>query len=216
MIPELSTPAAEKETSRVEAFSDGIFAIAITLLVLNLKVPDPHSISPLSASALVQVLSHQWPAYLALATSFATILIMWVNHHYLFKLVRRADTLFLFANGFLLMLVTIVPFPTALVAEYLETPAASVACAIYAGFFVLINLSYNLLWFAAAHHHRLLKPTVSTTQIRTLTRNYWLGVPLYLAATLLAFWHAEVSAGICSGLWIFWACTAYERRPVYT
>jgi uncharacterized membrane protein len=200
---EKQEPSIEKETNRMEAFSDGVFAIAITLLVLDLKVPPPQEAA--SAVALAGALFRQWPSYLSFLTSFATILIMWVNHHGIFKLVHKSDTLFLFANGFLLLLVTIVPFPTAVVAEYLTTPAAPSACALYAGVFVVINVAYNLLWWSAAHHHRLLKPTVSPSQVNRFTHHYLLGFPLYLIATVLAFWNAYVSIGICFCLWIFWA-----------
>src|SRR5579863_1707260 len=117
----------EKETGRLEAFSDGVFAIAITLLVLELKVPHAGADGKISASALGASLLHEWPSYLALVTSFFTVLIMWVHHHILFKLVRKADAKLLFANGFLLLLVSVVPFPTAVVAEYLATPAAPAA-----------------------------------------------------------------------------------------
>ncbi len=134
----------EKETGRLEAFSDGVFAVAITLLVLNLVVPDLPSRSETPA-VLTAALGREWPSYLAFVTSFGTILIMWVNHHALFKLVRRSDTLFMFANGFLLLLVTAVPFATALVARYLVTPAAPTACAVYAGGFAVVNIAFNLL-----------------------------------------------------------------------
>ena len=121
-----------------------MFAIAITLLVLDLKVPSLTSVSP---AALAEALWAGWPSYLTFVLSFATILIMWIYHHRLFQAVRRAETVLLFSNGLLLLLVTAVPFPTALVAAYLTTPAAPVACATYAGFFVLIDLAYNLLWW---------------------------------------------------------------------
>lgn len=203
-------PEGDKETSRIEAFSDGVFAIAITLLVLDLKVPPPEGL--VSAPQLVALLLTQWPAYLAFLTSFATILIMWENHHAMFKLVGRSDTALMYANGFLLLLVTAVPFPTSLVADYLTTPAASLAAAIYSGVFLVGALAYNVLWFSISHNHRLLKPTVSSSQVRVLSRSYPLGVPLYLAATILAFWNAYVSVGICVGLWIVWVWTGSVRR----
>src|SRR5690349_4976311 len=117
----------EKETGRLESFSDGVFAVAITLLVIDLKVPqvDVNAASP--SLELARALLKQWPSYLTFVTSFATILIMWVNHHNLFKLIQRTDTHFLFINGLLLLLVTSVPFPTALVSQYLTSSAASVA-----------------------------------------------------------------------------------------
>jgi uncharacterized membrane protein len=161
----------------------------------------------------VSKLLNLWPSYLAFFISFATILIMWISHHSMFKLINKSDTLFMFANGFLLLLVTTVPFPTQLVATYLTTPVAGVACAIYAGLFMIINLAYNLLWWLAAHQYRLLKDHVSPVLIKTRSRNYLLGVPSYLLALVLAFWNPAVSMGICSVLWLFWAFTNYERKP---
>jgi uncharacterized membrane protein len=146
-------------------------------------------------------------------TSFATILIIWASHHSIFKLVYKVDTPFLFANGLLLLLVTVVPFPTSLVAQYLSTPAAALACAVYAGVFVVINLAYNLLWWAAVRQRRLLHPAVTDRQVKRLTRHILLGLPVYLLATLLAFWSPYASLGLCSCLWIFWAFTFYEPSP---
>jgi uncharacterized membrane protein len=162
--------------------------------------------------ALGSALLAQWPSYLTFITSFATILIMWVSHHGIFKMVYRANTPFLFANGLLLLLVTVVPFPTSLVAQYLSTPAAALACAVYAGIFVVINVAYNLLWWAALRQ-RLLHPAVTPRQVKRLTRNFLLGFPVYGLSTLLAFWNPYVSLGLCSCLWIFWAFSFYEGSP---
>src|SRR5713226_9617300 len=105
-MPEQTQAAAsrEKETGRLEAFSDGVFAIAITLLALELKVPH-FAGSGNMAARLISGLTHQWPSYFAFLTSVFTVLIMWVHHHAIFRLVRGADVTLLFANGFLLMLV---------------------------------------------------------------------------------------------------------------
>ena len=211
MIEEQQETRGEKETGRLEAFSDGVFAVAITLLVFSLQVPT--LTSPFTSERLVGMLLMRWPSYLAFYVSFATILIMWISHHSMFKLIDKSDTPFMFANGFLLLLVTTVPFPTQLVAIYLTTPVAGVVCAIYAGLFVIINLAFNLLWWLAAHQYRLLKDPVSPVVIQTRSRNYALGVPCYLLALLLAFWSPAVSIGMCSVLWLFWAFTTYERRP---
>ena len=210
MIGERQETSGEKETGRLEAFSDGVFAVAITLLVFSLQVPT--LVSPYTSEHLVGMLLMHWPSYLAFFISFATILIMWISHHVMFKLINKSDTLFMFANGFLLLLVTTVPFPTQLIATYLATPVAGVACAIYAGLFMIINLAYNLLWWLAAHQSRLLKDHVSPALIKTRSRNYALGVPCYLLALVLAFWNPAVSIGICSVLWLFWSFTTYERQ----
>ena len=202
----MGAPVEEKETGRIEAFSDGVFAIAVTLLVLELKVPSLPGGG--AGNALAAALLRQWPSYLAFVTSFFTILIMWANHHAIFNLVRRSDAEFLFANGFLLLLVTVVPFPTALLAQYLDKPGAPVAAAVYAGTFVLAGLAYNVLWRSAIRDRRLLKSGVRDETIHEMTRRYRLGVPMYLVATAAAFVSVTISVAICVGLWVFWIATA--------
>ncbi len=203
--------STEKETGRLESFSDGVFAVAITLLVLNLVVPE---LRTPTSRALTAALGQEWTEYLAFVTSFGTILIMWINHHTIFRLVRQLDTLFMFANGFLLLMVTIVPFLTALVARYLSTPAAPVACAVYAGGFAVGNIAYILLWRSIAHERRLLHPHIPQARVDGLTRSYLTGFPIYLAAMAIAiYWNAYVSIALCFGLWIVWAITGYERLP---
>ena len=198
-----------KEMTRIEAFSDGVFAIAVTLLVLELKVP--HLDEGATSARLARALLDQWPSYAAFLTSFATILVMWINHHGVFKLVRRPDSLFMFANGFLLLFVTVVPFPTALVAAYLTRSGADVAVAVYCGTYVMLSIAYNLLWRAASHRRRLLKASVTDEQVRRIGRNYLLGLPVYLAATMLAFVNAYAAMAVCSSLWILWARMSYEK-----
>src|SRR5271165_2842960 len=123
-------PMPEKETGRLEAFSDGVFAIAITLLILELKVPSLIA-ADVSAPALGKALLQQWPSYFSLVTSFFTILVMWVHHHAIFSHVRKCDAWVHFANGCLLLAVTFVPYPTSVLAAYLETPAAKAAAIFY-------------------------------------------------------------------------------------
>jgi len=203
-----------KETGRIEAFSDGVFAVAITLLVFDLKVPTPSALEAITVAGLAKALYQQWPSYLAFVTSFATILIMWVSHHSIFKMVYKSDSPFLFANGLLLMLVTVVPFPTSLVSEYLTTPAAAIACAVYAGLFVLINIAYNLLWWTASHKRTLLNPDVSPAQVKIHARSIYVGFPIYLLATLLAFLNPYLTISICTVMWIYWIFTFAERGSI--
>ena len=145
----------EKETGRVEAFSDGVFAIAITLLALNMKVPGRADLAGMHAT-LFDALLAQWPAYLAYLISFLTVLIMWVNHHRMFRNIRRTDHSFMMLNGLLLMWVTLVPFPTAMLAEYINHPYARVAAAVYSATFVLIGVTFTALWWYASSGNRLL------------------------------------------------------------
>ncbi len=206
LTPQENTTQKEGGTARLEAFSDGIFAVAITLLVLDLKVPTLTSVSP---AALAQALWARWPNYLTFVISFATILIMWVYHHNLFKSVKQPEKLLLFSNGLLLLLVTLVPFPTALVGAYLTTPAASVACATYAGFFVLIDSAYNLLWWVV--YRQQPEDHVRETRLPRSRLISLLGLPCYLIATVAAFWSPILSLGICGALWIVWAITEPRR-----
>lgn len=198
----------EGGTERIMAFSDGVFAIAITLLVLDLKVPI--GLNPINSAELASALLQRWPNYLILVISFATILIMWVYHHNLFQWAKKAETSLLFGNGLLLLLVTIVPFPTALVGEYLTTPAATAACATYAGFFALIDLSYNLLWWIVSRQqpgYRFERNRLPASMMIS-----FLGFPCYLAATLAAFLSPILTLVICCILWVVWAVTAHTQR----
>ena len=101
-------------------------------------------------------------------------------------------------------MVTVVPFPTALLAEYLQRPGASVAATAYGGTFVAAGVAYNLLWRTVIAGRRLLRAGVSEQKIQAMTRSYRLGVPLYLVATAGAFVSVYITVGICVGLWVFW------------
>jgi TMEM175 potassium channel family protein len=189
------------ETARIEAFSDGVFAIAITLLVLDIKVPRELT----AGDTLGRALARQWPAYLALVTSFATILIMWINHHRLFTLIGRFDHGLLFYNGLLLFGVIIVPFPTALVAEYLGRPGQYLAAAIYNGTFFVIAVFFNLLWRSASKSHRLIDPAADRRAVQAVTESYRWGPFMYVAAFALAFVSVTASLALNLSLAVYFA-----------
>ncbi len=197
------TDQEPKETGRVEAFSDGVFAIAITLLGLDLKVP--HLQEPVSATVLIAWLGRQWPTYMAFLSSFVTILIMWMNHHRVFSAIGAVDGPLMFLNGALLLLVTAVPFATALLADYYLTPAASVGCAVYAGMFVLISMAFSMLWFWAARGRRLLRAHVTSQLADRIGVQLSLGLPFYVVATVVAFVNVHVSMAFVILLWVYWA-----------
>lgn len=198
----------EKETGRVEAFSDGVFAVAITLLALDLQVPKlGNATTPLP---LALALAKQWPAYLGFVTSFFTVLIMWVSHHGAFKLIQRTNARLLFVNGYLLMMTTAVPFSTSLVTQYLQSSAARTACAVYGGTFVLCSLGYTGLLLVATHDRELLKASVSEHTIDKIWRSWRWGTPMYLVATVGAFASPYITIGICTALWVYWAAVAKE------
>ncbi len=194
---------AEKETARIEAFSDGVFAIAITLLILELRVP-PGLARPRLAAALLA----EWPSYAAFLVSFATIGIMWLNHHRLFTLIRRATHTLMLLNTLLLLGVTAVPFPTALVADYLGHDGAVLAAAVYCGWFVLIAVAFNLLWGYAASAARrppVLRVPPESAEVRAITAAYRFGPVSYAVAFALSFWQPAAGVAICGALALFFA-----------
>ena len=198
---------AEKETGRVEAFSDGVFAIAITLLILEIKVP---KLSHGSTSAsLAKALLDLWPSYFAFLLSFFAILIMWINHHGLFNMVRRVSPGFLYANGFLLLLVSFVPFPTSLLAEYLDGKALNTAAAFYCGTFIFISIGYNLIWQSVVRGD-LLHHGISAAHIRKITLAYRYGMAVYVASTVIAMFYGYLGLGMNLSLWVLWAVLGYK------
>jgi len=130
-------------TGRLETFADGVFAIAATLLILNVTVPRPGN------GNLAHELGTHWPSYVAYAVSFLTIGIMWVNHHFVLTQIGRADRAFLFLNIFLLLCVAFVPFPTRLLAEALRTPDARAAAVAYGVTMTTTAVFFNALWLYA-------------------------------------------------------------------
>ena len=184
----------EKETARVEAFSDGVFAIAITLLILDLKVP--RGLPP--GADLARTLAAQWPSWVAFLCSFLTIGIMWLNHHRLFSLIRRSDDRLLILNGLLLLGVTIVPFPTSVLAEHLSGPHARVAATLYSTHGLIVALFFIGLWRHAALGRRLLGRRITPEAARDIWRQYRYGPLLYMAAVGLSL--VSAYAGVAANL----------------
>lgn len=198
----------EKETGRVEAFSDGVIAIAITLLILEIKVP---KIADTASVGLWAKLLDLWPSFLAFAMSFGTILVMWVNHHRIFRLVRTTDYPFLYWNGFLLLTITFVPFPTAVLAEHLACAEATTAAAFYAGTMVAIACAYNGVWRHLGRHPGLLLNSADPEEIAAISRQYRFGPLFYVFAFGLAFVSVAASIATCLALAVFFA---FAGRPI--
>jgi uncharacterized membrane protein len=192
----------------VEAFSDGVFAIAITLLILEIRVPHGDGGGGGSLWAALLAL---WPSYIAFLMSFVVILIMWVNHHELLRMLRAVNYPFLYANGFLLLTVTFIPFPTAVLAANLDTPGAKTAVAFYCGTFVANALIWNLL-FATMVRGGLLKPDVSGTTVATVRRTYYAGVSVYALAMALAFVRPALGLVLNGALCIVWIRLGYRSE----
>jgi uncharacterized membrane protein len=187
----------QRETTRIEAFSDGVIAIAITLLVLELRVPPIEDASP---SELWQALRDLWPGYLGYVISFATIGIMWANHHTIFRYISRTDHYLILTNLLFLFFLATVPFPTALMADYLGHPAERVGVIVYSGWFLLTALSYNLLWRYASTGNRLIDPRADPAGVATVSSRFNLGPPSYLLAFILAFVNSAACLALIFGL----------------
>jgi uncharacterized membrane protein len=181
--PEVGT---DFSTARLEAFSDGVFAIAITLLVLNLKVPQPDS---LHGQTLADALGHQWPAYFAYLVSFLVIGIIWINHHAMCALARRVGRRTLFANLVLLLTVSVIPYPTSLLATYLtaDNADAHTAAAIYAATMVAMGLTFTVLFLSFARDARAQHSPISQADLSSALRRFGVGGLAYLATVGLAY-----------------------------
>jgi uncharacterized membrane protein len=154
------------DTNRLEAFSDGVFAIAITLLVLEIKVPH-------SGEALGAELLSLWPSYFAYSVSFIVIGAIWINHHAMFDHIVRADHQILLLNTLQLMFIAFLPFPTAVLADALHNRAdEAVATAFYGGTLAVIGVLVTAMWYYAAHEHRLLSESISRDEARRFGRRF--------------------------------------------
>jgi uncharacterized membrane protein len=183
-------------TSRLEAFSDGVFAIAATLLILNVSV---------TSGTLSEELVKIWPSYVAYAVSFVTIGIIWANHHTVMSQISHVNRTFLVINTLFLTVVAFIPFPTHLLSEYILKPEGAKAAAIVYGITgTLVAVSFNVLWRYAASGRRLLKANASSRMVDGISRSYLPGPFLYAAATVVAVWNPVVSAGVYAAIALFY------------
>ena len=184
---------------RLEAFSDGVFAIAITLLVLEIHVPTIEEGT--TSTAIVDGLARLWPSYVGYVVSFLTIGNAWINHHNLFRLVGRVSHSVLITNLFLLLAIGFMPFPTALLADTLGKPGEQVGVVVYAGTFVFTAVVFNLLWLAVK---KVLRPGAPQAAIEAINRSYRLGPPISAAALVIAFVNPTVGISVIAGLMILY------------
>jgi uncharacterized membrane protein len=187
-----------RSPERLEAFSDGVFAIAITLLVLEIRVPSGDQVA--DSDALIKALGALWPSYIGYAISFVTIGIMWANHHNLFRLVGRVSHGLILSNLLLLLLIGFVPFPTALLAATLEEPTAQIGVLVYAATFVGVAIAFNILWYEIRIRPGVLRADVDPWSVAAITRSYRLGPPGYLVAFVAALINPWLGMSVIIGL----------------
>lgn len=189
------------ESGRVEAFSDGVFAIAITLLILDVKAP-----SKGSGRSLAFQLTHQWPQYDAYVVSFLVIGIMWANHHQVFSYVARVDRTLLFLNLLLLMGVSALPWATSVVSSYLDQPkGAQLAVAVYGGFMVVHALTFTALWWWLTRSGHLFDARVDEVLAKATRSRFALGTVVYPVLMGLSFVNALLTLALHGVVAVYYA-----------
>jgi len=199
-------------TSRLEAFSDGVIAVAITLLVLDLRVP-----RPAGTGSLARHLIEQWPGFAAYVVSFLTIGVIWINHNAMLRRLASADHSILTFNVLLLMCIVVLPFTTSLMAEYLTAPTGQhLAAEIYGG-----SLLVFALVFLAMQRHvlinraQLLRDPTPPVMRRSILRRTAVGVLPYLLATVGGLLSPYFTLTISAAVAVFYSLPAPDRsRPM--
>jgi len=214
----------ENSTDRLLTLSDGVFAVAITLLVLDIKVPHPSAVSDgvttptgHAATTLLAVFAAflpVWPALAGYVLSFVTIGIMWTNHCVLFRYIKRNDSLLTAANSLLLLIVAFVPFVTAVLSEYLVLPAPypQAATLIYAGTNCLMAVAFNLLWNHAARDYQLLDRSLDPRLFDHVTKRYRYGPLIYAICFVLGFVNVPLTLSVIALLAIYFALPYGEEE----
>ena len=196
----------------MEAFSDGVIAVAITLLVLGIQVPEPAR-----NQNLLDELARHWPSYAAYVTSFLTIGIIWINHHAMIDRLRRTDHVILILNLVLLMSIGIIPFATSLMAAYLrQSSGESVAAAVYSGSFLVMSIAFAILnWAILLEKAGQIGDELSLAQRRAILRRSIIGLIPYALATALAFVSPYLTLAICAVVAAYYAHPAASgvQRP---
>ena len=195
---------ATRDPSRLVAFSDAVMAIAVTLLVLEIRPPDPHD--------LVHGLATLWPSYLAYGLTFMLIGQIWANHHVMFDQIRTADRMVLFLNTVLLMDIAFLPFAASVLASAFRDGAGERAAVVLHGItFEVAAILFNLIWWYVRRDRQLLRPDIDATGIRSIGRRFQLALAWIATGTLVgAFVPALGVAVIAAFIPFYWLPIAGE------
>lgn len=199
----LTATDPEKSTTRLEAFSDGVFAIAITLLGLEMKVPSV--LESNENGGLARFLLRQWPVYASFFISFFIILVIWLSHHQLFKLVHSMNKPLYFSNALLLCIVILVPFTTELVAEYFNTVYRNIAILVYTCLAVPVGFSFVAMLRVIMHYPAIRKKETDLTRVKRWCFRMWITTGFFILASLLVLIAPYVSLSIIFVAALFWS-----------
>jgi uncharacterized membrane protein len=192
-----------RDTNRLEAFSDGVIAIAITLLIIEIHVPDVKETE--DGRHLWSHLWDLWPSYVGYLISFVVIGIMWANHHNIFKHIARVDHYLILINTIFLLFVCFIPFTTGVLAEYLGHEGEKTATIVYSGWFFATAIAYHLVWRYPSKIGHLLDPETDPAAVATITRRFNFGPPSYGLAFAVAFVYPPASLAILGLLALLYA-----------
>ena len=202
----------ENETVRLEAFSDGVFSILITLLTFELKAPELKE--AYTSWQLFVSLVNRWPVYVAFLLSFATIFVIWVNHHRMFNMIRRSDARFMYYNGLLLLLTSLIPFTANILARYIQTSATELAAAMTMTLYGAIAGTLYLMWSHATHDYQLLKRPAADVRIRSVRSGFLISMAVYGVSALISLVFPPVSLLIGALMVVYLARLKYHRQKV--
>jgi uncharacterized membrane protein len=193
----------EKKTGRLEAFSDGIFGVAITLLAIEIGIKE---YGGATNANLWEKIKENWPEYFTYFNSFATVLLIWMGHHNIFNKIYRSNRTIVLLNGLVLMFVVLFPFPTRTVGNFIGTEAVNTAVAFYAGFTGIIVLCMLLLNLAIIRNYQILiNPDKSLPWLKVQVKQQLMAILIYAVAAIVAFYAPAIALIITFLMWVFWA-----------
>ena len=199
--------------TRLEIFCDAVFAIALTLLILELKTPSAETIH--NSDDLWHSIKDLLPSVFAFLLSFAIIATQWVNHHEAMKCVNKSTPRFIYANVFMMLTIVMIPFTTSLLAEFGFTEAASPAVVLYTFVILLCNVGWNLITQTAFKQKLLVKNADAEASMKRLSRNVRFAFILYLLCTVLAFWFPTLIFIVITLSWVYWFILSFKYKVKY-
>lgn len=203
----------EKQTARLEAFSDGIFGVAITLLAIEIGIKEYEGATN---ATLWQKILERWPEYFSYFNSFATVLLIWMGHNKIFKRLRVANHWIILLNGLVLLIVVLFPYPTKTVGSFIGTPAENTAVAFYAGFTGSITLTMLFLNLYILQNKRfLVNAEKSIPWFKEMVKGQIIGIVCYGIITILAFYYSKTAITLTFFMWVFWAIATKDKEDEF-
>lgn len=199
----------EKKTARIEAFSDGIFGVAITLLAIEIGIAEYHGATNQN---LWESILEKWGEYFAYFNSFATVLLIWMGHHKIFNKIWRANHWIILLNGLVLLFVVLFPFPTKTVGTFIDTPAINTAVSFYAGYTGLIVLTMLLLNLGILNNSKsIINPEKNIAWFYNQIKQQIVAICIYAVATIIAFYYPTFALILTFLMWIYWAIVTKDK-----